>query len=567
MNEQASRESLQNGDGAADFQDLFENAPCGYLSLDPEGRITRVNRTFTSWTGHSGETLVGRRFLDLLSVAGKIFYETHFAPMLRMQGFFNEVAFDLRCAEGAVIPVLVNAVERLDGTGRARSIRMTILAASDRRKYEQELLEARRAAERASRELREVNLTLEARVEEAVQKRLRAEEALRQAQKMEAIGQLTGGVAHDFNNLLTVILGSLELLQRRMPPDPILKRFADAAEDAARRGAQVNAQLLAFSRRQPLQAVTVDAREVVQGISGLLERTVNGVATLEFKLPQQAIPIHVDRNQLEMALLNLVVNARDASPGGGRILVEGCRGMVDGSPAGIWISVIDEGEGMTPEVLERVFEPFFTTKAMGAGTGLGLSMVYGFVRQSGGDIDIVSARGAGTTIRLRLPDAGVVLPPTEEASPLVEVRPSDGESILVVDDDSAVRAIAVSTLEQLGYPIHQANSGEAALRLLQAGLKVDLLFTDVAMPGRLNGIELAREARRLRPDLRILVTSGRLPEGLDLDAVWAAGGKFLSKPFHPLELALSVQSLLDGENQLPSAAAPSHGPGTAAGTP
>ncbi|MFC0407189.1 hybrid sensor histidine kinase/response regulator [Roseomonas elaeocarpi] len=373
------------------------------------------------------------------------------------------------------------------------------------------------------------------------------QEALRQSQKMEAVGQLTGGVAHDFNNLLTVILGSLEMLRRRIPHDPVLTRFMSAAQEAARRGARVNAQLLSFSRRQPLEAATVDVGDVVRGISELLQQTLNGAAGLEISLPDEALLVHVDRNELEMALLNLVVNARDASATGGRILIEARRGAVDGTGCGTWLSVVDHGQGMTPDVLERVFEPFYTTKPSGVGTGLGLSMVYGFVRQSGGEIDIDSTPGEGTRVRLCLPPGRPEARAGGHPGEGGHVRAAEGERILVVEDDAAVRAVAVGALEQLGYPIHEAATGDEALRMLEEGLEVDLIFTDVAMPGCLDGVELARRARRLSPGTRLLVTSGHLPKGVDLDGIRAIGASFLRKPYQPVDLALAIQSILDGQ--------------------
>ncbi len=247
-----------------ELDDLFENAPCGYLSADPSGRILRANRTLATWLGVTPADLASRRFQDLLNIAGKIYFETHFAPLLRMQGFFHEVALDLVCASGQTLPVLVNAVERRNGTGDVDFIRITVFNATDRRRYERELLEARRRADDLAAELQVLNHNLETRVAEEVDQRMLAEEALRQAQKMEAIGQLTGGVAHDFNNLLTVILGGLETIDAqvgRLPIDPAVQRIqraAGMAAHAAERAATLTARLLAFSRRQPLDPKPVD---------------------------------------------------------------------------------------------------------------------------------------------------------------------------------------------------------------------------------------------------------------------------------------------------------------------
>src|SRR6195952_3921189 len=258
-----------------DLKDLFEHAPCGYVSALANGRITKVNQTFATWIGFEKDQLVGRRFLDLLNIAGKIYYETHFAPLLRMQGFFNEVALDVVRADGTVLPVLVNAVERRDAAGVVRFIRMTIFNATDRRRYERELLEARRAAERANADLHALNLTLEARITEAVQERLKTEEALRHSQKMEAVGQLTGGIAHDFNNLLTGINGSLELLQTRLAQGRAneVERYIAAAQGASRRAAVLTHRLLAFSRRQTLEPKPTDVNRLVSGMEELVRRT------------------------------------------------------------------------------------------------------------------------------------------------------------------------------------------------------------------------------------------------------------------------------------------------------
>jgi PAS domain S-box-containing protein len=507
----------------ARLRTLFETSNQGQGLIALDGRLLDTNSTFLKSTAARADEVVGRLFWE--------------APCFT-------------ATPG--MPELIRQVVQLAAQGDSTQQEVALNLPAGPRSFDMSI-----------RPMRNEEGAIAAVVLEAIDitDRRMAEEALRQSQKMEAVGQLTGGVAHDFNNLLTIILGSLEMLRRRMPRDVTMLRFVEAAETAARRGAQVNAQLLSFSRRQPLQAVDVDVRKVIEGIGDLLERTVSGAAVLTVSLPEEALPVHVDRNQLEMALLNLVVNARDASSAGGRILVQ-ARRAVDGGGGGACISVTDEGAGMPPEVLNRAFEPFFTTKPPGAGTGLGLSMVYGFVRQSGGEIDIESAPGAGTQVRLRLPEGDPAALQASADATVEEIRPTQGESILVVEDDAAVRAIAVSALEQLGYPIHEAESGDDALRLLQDGLEVDLLFTDVAMPGSLDGVALAQRVHQNWPGIRILVTSGRLPQGVDLDAVRAVGGAFLPKPYQPIEIALAIQSILDGDDAMLASATTSRSPGS-----
>ena len=420
----SERDALTGADESAgdleDLADLFENAPCGYLSAEPGGRVVRANSTLAGWLGYRAAELVGRRFSDLLNIAGKIYYETHFAPLLRMQGFFNEVALDLVRAEGGTLPVLVNAVERRDEAGEVRFIRITVFNASDRRRYERELLEARRAADRANAELRELNVHLEARIAEAVQERMKAEEALRQAQKMEAVGQLTGGVAHDFNNLLTVIMGGLETVQRQLPAlqgQAAAERIARAvrmASHGAERAATLTARLLAFARRQPLDPKPLDAARLITNLADLLQRTLGETIRLETVSGAGLWRTQADPSELENALVNLAVNARDAMPHGGRLTIETGNAFLDEDyvsqvpepvSAGqyVLIAVSDTGTGMAPETLAQVFEPFFTTKDIGKGTGLGLSQVYGFVRQSGGHIRIYSEPGEGTTVKIYLP--------------------------------------------------------------------------------------------------------------------------------------------------------------------
>jgi PAS domain S-box-containing protein len=533
-----------DGTGSGDdLEDLFENAPCGYVSARPDGRITKVNQTLASWLRCDREQLVGRRFQDLLNIAGKIYYETHFAPLLRMQGFFNEVALDLVGEGGRVLPVLVNAVERRDGEGRVRFIRITVFNASDRRRYELELLEARRAAELAGVELRELNLTLEARVAEAVERRMEAEEALRQAQKMEAIGQLTGGIAHDFNNLLTGIIGSLEMLSTRINQGRLdeVSRYVTAARGAARRAATLTHRLLAFARRQPLDPKPTDANRLVAGMEELVRRTMEPTIQVEMVGAAGLWTTLVDPNQLENALLNLCINARDAMPRGGRLTIETANRWLDEQaaherdlPAGQYVSlcVTDTGTGIPPDVVSRIFDPFFTTKPTGQGTGLGLSMVHGFARQSGGQVRVYSEVGQGTTMCLYLPrHHGPKGEPEAPAEAVEAPRAAAGETVLVVDDEPVVRMLIADALKDRGYHVIEAEEGAAGLKVLRSNAKVHLLITDLVLPGGVNGRQLADEARVVRPGLRVLFITGYAENALIGNGQLEPGMQVITKPF------------------------------------
>ena len=544
-----------------DLADLFDNAPCGYLSATPDGRITRANRTLSGWLGYDHGELVGRRFPDLLNIAGKIYFETHFAPLLRMQGFFNEVALDLVIKNGATLPVLVNAVERRDVEGNVRFVRITLFSAADRRRYERDLLEARRAADQASADLQALNQTLESRVAVGVAERLRLEESLRQAQKMEAVGQLTGGVAHDFNNLLTVILGGLEMVSRQLenlPPGPAserIQRAASMASHGAQRAATLTARLLAFARRQPLDPKPIEPGRLVTGLADLLQRTLGETVALETVSGAGLWRTLVDPGELENALVNLAVNARDAMPGGGRLTIETSNAYLDDayvadiaepvSPGQyVLIAVTDTGIGMDREILERVFEPFFTTKEVGKGTGLGLSQVYGFVRQTGGHIRIYSELGVGTTIKIYLPrslaDASAGPNPREDA-------PEHGgsETILVVEDHEDLRSYSTGVLRELGYVVLEAANGRSALEMLQSHNDVDLLFTDVVLPEGMDGRQLSQEAIRRRPGMKVLFTTGYTRNAIVHNGKLDADVHLITKPFSFGELAAKVRAMLD----------------------
>ncbi|TRL38841.1 PAS domain S-box protein [Rhizobium straminoryzae] len=384
--------------------------------------------------------------------------------------------------------------------------------------------------------------------------RHKIEEELRQAQKMEAIGQLTGGLAHDFNNLLTIISGNLEMLEMRVT-EPKAQVLLREAQGATNDGAKLTGQLLAFGRRQPLNPRVTDLGHMISSFSELIRRTIGDRIELRTTVRGGGNEALVDGPQLQNALLNLTLNARDAMPDGGQLTLEVSRVHLDFDYAQMYpqlragdyvlVAVSDTGTGMTEEVKQRAFEPFFTTKSMGAGTGLGLSMVYGFVRQSGGHIQIYSEPGQGTSIRLFLPTASR----TSAAHALSETTmpeqqlPGGTETILVVEDDPRVRRVAVARLENTGYIVHQAGNGLEALDVLDRHPEVALLFTDIAMPG-MSGDQLAKVVRERRPDIKILFTSGYAePEiaGRQL----AADGSWLKKPYTARELAVQLRLLLD----------------------
>jgi len=383
----------------------------------------------------------------------------------------------------------------------------------------------------------------------------RTEEELRQAQKMEAVGQLTGGIAHDFNNMLAIVIGSLDLAQRRIERGDAAGRYIDAAREGALRAAGLTQRLLAFSRRQPLSPKIVNLNRLVGEMSELLSRTLGEPVTLETVLAGGLWPVRVDPHQMESALVNLAVNARDAMPDGGRLTVRTANlsaqaAMASGQPGleaqdYVTISVADRGAGMTPDVLERVFEPFFTTKAVGKGTGLGLSMVYGFVRQSGGEVAIVSEPGEGTTVTIYLPRRAGAEADIEAGAPAASPRAAGGEVVLVVEDEDEVRQMSVEALTELGYQVCSAAGGEAALQVMAGLPRLDLLFTDVVMPG-MTGRQLAETARARAPGLKVLYTTGYTPDSVVHDGVMDEGVELLPKPFSISELADKVRAVLDG---------------------
>ena len=383
-----------------------------------------------------------------------------------------------------------------------------------------------------------------------------AQEALRQSQKMEAVGQLTGGIAHDFNNMLAVVVGSLELLGRRLPgTDMRAQRYLNAAADAARRGSILTQRLLAFSRQQPLEPEPVDANKLVAGMSDLLRHSIGVDVRLETVLAGGLWQTHADPNQLENVILNLALNARDAMAEGGRLTIETQNTHLDeryaaahpGVSAGqyVLIAVTDTGSGMPAEVIEKAFDPFFTTKPVGKGTGLGLSQVYGFVRQSGGHVKIYSEPGHGTTIKIYLPRLVGAVPKDNLENPAQILARGDCQDVvLVVEDEPHVRRFSVEALIELGYQVLEADGASAALQLLDAHPEIVLLFTDVVMP-EVNGAKLAEEARRRRPNLKVLFTTGYTRNAVVHNGVLDSGVEMIGKPFTLDALAVKLRFILE----------------------
>jgi PAS domain S-box-containing protein len=383
-----------------------------------------------------------------------------------------------------------------------------------------------------------------------------AEERLRQAQKMEAVGQLTGGLAHDFNNLLTGIMGSLELLQTRLAQGRTMElaRHAEAASGAARRAAALTQRLLAFSRRQTLDPHPTDINRLVDGMHELVLSTVGTSLEVVVQAEDGLWTTLVDPHQLENALLNLCINARDAMPHGGRLTIATANLVMDAAaaaahelPAGDYLalSVTDTGHGMTPEVMRRAFDPFFTTKPLGMGTGLGLSMIYGFARQSGGHAAIRSAPGEGTTVSVILPRFAGTAPAPHDAPPhAAPARGSAGAAVLVVDDDATVRLLVCEVAEGIGCTATPVADGAAALAVLQSGAAVDLLITDVGLPGGVNGRQLADAGRLLRPALRVLLITGYAEAAVVGRTQLDPGMQLLTKPFELRTLAGAIDAML-----------------------
>ncbi|MBL0968163.1 MAG: PAS domain-containing protein [Brevundimonas sp.] len=410
---------------------------------------------------------------------------------------------------------------------------------------------------RAEEALRELNATLEERVVERTEELTRAHEALRQSQKMEAVGQLTGGIAHDFNNLLAGISGSLELLSKRLHEGRLngVERYIDAAQGAAQRAASLTQRLLAFSRRQTLDPKPTDVNRLISGMEELIRRSVGPDVEVEVVGAGGLWATRIDQSQLENALLNLCINARDAmAPAGGRLTIETANKWLDERHArqrelipGQYVSlcVTDTGTGMSPEVQAQAFDPFFTTKPLGQGTGLGLSMIHGFVRQSGGQVRIYSELGKGTTMCLYLPRHAGDADDADGVGAAGIAEGGHGETVLVIDDETTVRMLVAEVLGDAGYHVIEAPDGPSGLEVLRSDVRIDLLISDVGLPGGMNGRQVADAARETRPDLKVLFITGYAENAAVGNGLLAPGMEVLTKPFVMADLALKVHDMIE----------------------
>ncbi|UPG87655.1 response regulator [Luteibacter aegosomatis] len=496
-----------------------------------------ANLAYEEWLGMPIADIIGRRVEDVVGPRLWNQRKGDIERVLRGEGILAEIGWPM--PDGRRRDAEVRYIPRFDALGNVDGFHVFAADITDRKMalettQQQAALLERRVAERT------------AELEAEMVARQASDEALRQAQKMEAVGQLTGGIAHDFNNMLTGILASLELMRTRADEGRVdgMHRLIDIATTAAQRAAGLTQRLLAFSRRQSLDPKPVDVGALVHSMDDLLTRTLGERVRLSLSVAPGLPPAMVDANQLESALLNLAINARDAMPDGGKldvgITLE--RYADDDTDRYIVMTVADTGVGMDDATLAKVFEPFFTTKPIGQGTGLGMSMIYGFINQSRGHVRIRSAVGKGTTVCLYLPLAGET-GNTEDGVRIARVTGGQGQQIVVVDDDPQVRVLVTELLKELGYDVLAADSAEAALPMLATGATPDLLVTDVGLPG-LNGRQLADIVRRDRPELPVLFITGYAHNATNQAAFLDRGMKMISKPFSLATLSEAVGTML-----------------------
>ena len=521
LNERLSQQIQHRNDALSRSEQMLAQLvngilDCAIFMLDPTGRVVSWNPGAQRIKGYASEEIIGQHFSR--------FYGSEDRTAQRPERAL-QMALDTGKFEGEGWRV------RKDGSQFWASVLIDPIYASDG------------------------TLTGFAKITRDMSERRAMQEQLNQSQKMEAIGQLTGGVAHDFNNLLTVILGNLDTILRRAPADArTIRRAAEQAQRGAERAAALTHQLLAFSRQQPLSPRPINVNHLLAGMLDLIRRTLPEDVSVVSSPGARLGHVNVDPNQLESAILNLVVNARDAMTARGTLTVETELRSIDAAYARqvgdlaagnyIVISISDTGSGMSPQVISRAFEPFFTTKPQGQGTGLGLSQVFGFVKQSGGHVKLYSEVGRGTTVRIYLPRLEGEIDPLQQTSddPMPQARPY--ETVLIVEDEADVLSYSTDSLRDLGFNVLHAGNADDALHIIAARPEVKLLFTDVGLPG-VNGRELAEQARRLRPELRVLFTTGYARDTVFQQGGLEAGAELLTKPFNRAQLAQRVRQVLD----------------------
>ncbi|WP_027612659.1 PAS domain-containing sensor histidine kinase [Pseudomonas sp. URIL14HWK12:I6] len=551
--EQALRQSQ------TELQLIINAMPILISYVDHDERFRLNNAAYLDWYGLTPQELYGRTIREVIGE------EAYFlrAPYIAEALAGRPCSFSLYTPhrDGSNRHALMNYLPRHGADGSVNGFYIFVIDESERKKTEEALRNLNETLEERVSARTEQLAQANQRLQNEMFERERAEDALRHAQKMEAVGQLTGGIAHDFNNMLTGIIGSLDLMQRYIADGRAdeIGRFTEAAVSSANRAAALTHRLLAFSRRQSLDRKTLNVNELIHSLEDLIRRTKGDPIELTLRLADDVWPISTDVSQLENALLNLVINARDAMPDGGELLIETANVYLDGNDittlepvkAGdyLMLAVSDNGTGMTPSVRAKAFDPFFTTKPIGQGTGLGLSMIYGFAQQSGGHVSLDSLPNQGTCVRLYLPRLNLL----EPERPVVETLSAAptatcGESVVVVEDDPAVRMLVLDLLKELGYLAHEAADASAALPLLESELRVDLLVTDVGLPG-MNGRQLAEIARQHRPGLKVLFMTGYAQKAAERQGFLEDGMDMVAKPFSIEVLANKIREMI---NQTPS---------------
>ncbi|PPS23913.1 hybrid sensor histidine kinase/response regulator [Pseudomonas amygdali pv. morsprunorum] len=525
---------------------IFTAAVPGVVyAKDLEGRMLVANRGTAELIGKPPEFFIGKTDLEFLDdqQQARVLMETD--RRIMQNNVSEQIEEQVNLPDGSAATWLSTKAPLLDENGEVIGL---IGSSVD--------VTARKKAEEAVREL---NQTLEQRIEQAVFEREQIEDALRHSQKMDAVGQLTGGIAHDFNNLLAGISGSLELITKRLAQGRVgdVDRYVSVAQGAVRRAASLTHRLLAFSRRQNLSPRVTNVNVLIQDMEELIARTVGPEIDIKVVAHDDLWPALIDHAQLESSLLNLCLNARDAMPSGGRIVIETANASIEectdpdhGIPAGehLSIRVTDTGMGMSPDTAAKAFEPFFTTKPIGAGTGLGLSMVYGFVRQSGGQIRVESVEGHGTSVVMHLPRHIAENAP-RAAEPEITEEPAQhtGETVLIVDDEPSVRMLVAEVITGLGYNCLEAGDAQSGLQILQSDTRIDLLISDIGLPGGMNGREMADAAGDCRPGLPTLFITGYAKTSVLDDCHLRPCTQVLTKPFGLDALAGRVTGLIGAD--------------------